>query len=93
MEHFPRYFVWGIQRSPVNSPHKGQWRGTLMFSFIYASVNSWANNRDVGYLRRHRAHYDIIVMMNQMAVFKMAAMQDYRKVQSSNIRNPNSNYN
>ena len=24
--------VRGIQRSPVNSPHKGQWRGALMFS-------------------------------------------------------------
>ena len=28
-KHFPRHwpFVWGIHRSPVNSPHKGQWRG------------------------------------------------------------------
>ena len=28
-KHFRRYwpFVWGIHRSPVNSPHKGQWRG------------------------------------------------------------------
>ena len=25
-------FVWGIHRLPVNSPHKGQWRGALMFS-------------------------------------------------------------
>ena len=33
-KHFPRYwpFVRGIHRSPVNSPHKGQWRGALMFS-------------------------------------------------------------
>ena len=32
-EHFPRYwpFVRGIHRSPVNSPHKGQWRGALIF--------------------------------------------------------------
>ena len=32
-KHFPRYwpFVWGIHRSPVNSPHKGQWRGALIF--------------------------------------------------------------
>ena len=31
--HFPRYwpFVRGIHRSPVNSPHKGQWREALMF--------------------------------------------------------------
>ena len=33
-EHFSRYwpFVRGIHRSPVNSPHKGQWRGALVFS-------------------------------------------------------------
>ena len=32
-KYFPRYwpFVRGIYRSPVNSPHKGQWRGALMF--------------------------------------------------------------
>ena len=36
IEHFPRYwpFVRGIHRSPVNSPHKGQWREALMFSLI-----------------------------------------------------------
>ena len=27
-------FVREIHRSPVNSPHKGQWRGALMFSLI-----------------------------------------------------------
>ena len=39
--HFPRYwpFVRGIHRSPVNSPHKGQWRGALMFSLICAWIN------------------------------------------------------
>ena len=32
--HFSRYwpFARGIHRSAVNSPHKGQWRGALMFS-------------------------------------------------------------
>ena len=37
-KHFPRYwpFVWRIHRSPVNSPHKGQWRRALMFSLICA---------------------------------------------------------
>ena len=36
--HFPLYwpFVRGIHRSSVNSPHKGQWRGALMFSLICA---------------------------------------------------------
>ena len=32
-KHFPRNcpFVWGIHRSPVNSPHKGQCRGVWCF--------------------------------------------------------------
>ena len=61
METFPRYwpFVWGIHRSPVNSPHKGQWRGTLMFSLIYAWIIGWVNNGEAGDRRRHGAHYDV----------------------------------
>ena len=60
-KHFPRYwsFVRGIHRSPVNSPHKGQWRGALMFSSICAWTNGWVNNRDAGDLRVRRAHYDV----------------------------------
>ena len=61
---FPRFwpFVRGIHRSPVNSPHKGQWRGALMFSLSCASINGRVNNREAGDLRRHRAHYDVTVM-------------------------------
>ena len=63
-KQFPRYwlFVWGIHRSPVNSSHKGQWRGALMFSLICAWINGWVKNRDAGELRRHRTHYDVTVM-------------------------------
>ena len=63
-KHFLRYwpFVRGIHRSPVNSPHKGQWRGALVVSLICALINGWVNNREAGDLRRHRAHYDVIVM-------------------------------
>ena len=63
-KHFPRYwpFVWGIHRSPVNSPHKGHWRKALMFSLICAWINSWVNNHEAGDLSRHRAHYDVTVM-------------------------------
>ena len=62
-KHFPRNwsFVRGIHRSPVNSPHKGQWRGALFF-FICVWINDWVNNREAGDLRRYRAHYDVIVM-------------------------------
>ena len=47
---------------PVTSPRKGQWRGALMSSLIYALTNGWVNNRDAHDLRRHRAHYDVTVM-------------------------------
>ena len=60
-KHFPP-FVRGIHRSPGNSRHKGQWRGALMFPLICAWINGWVNNSEAGYLRRHRAHYDVIVM-------------------------------
>ena len=70
-KHFPRYwpFVWGIHRSPVNSPHKGQWRGALMFSLICVGINGWVNNRKAGDLRRYRAHYDVIVMYAENVSF------------------------
>ena len=31
--------------------------------FIFAWINSWINNREAGDLRRHRAHYDVIVLI------------------------------
>ena len=62
-QHFPRYWpcVRGIHRSSVNSPHKGQWRGALMFSLICTWINGWVNNGEAGDLRRHQAHYDVTV--------------------------------
>ena len=47
---------------PVKSPHRGQWRGALMFSLICARINDWVNNREAADLRRYRGHYDVIVM-------------------------------
>ena len=67
-KHFPRYwpFVRGIHRSSLNSPHKGQWRGALIFSLIWASINGWVNNGEAGDLRRHRTHYDVIEMPSSL---------------------------
>ena len=52
-KHFPRTwpFVRGIHRSPVNSPHKGQWRGALMFPLSCTWINGWVNDREAGDLR------------------------------------------
>ena len=72
-KHFLRYwpFVWGIHRSPVNSPHKGQWRGALMFSLICGRTNGWVNNRDAGDLRRYCAHDDVTVMIIFYATMRL----------------------
>ena len=52
----------GNHWSPVDSPHKGQWRGSCMFSLICARSNGGASNRDASDLGHHRAHYDVNVM-------------------------------
>ena len=73
METFPRYwpFVRGIHRSPVNSPHKCQWCGALMFSLICVWINGWVNNREAGDLRRYRIHYDVIVMLLREVIYML----------------------
>ena len=76
--HFPRYwpFVRGIHRWTVNSPHKGHWRGALMFSLICALTNVWANN-----LRRHPAHHDVAVMWsNQWVTFVATAIYTDQRI-------------
>ena len=55
--------VWGVHRSPLNFPHRSQWRRALVFYLICAWKNSWANNWDAGDLRCHRTHYDVAVMI------------------------------
>ena len=57
--------VRAIHRWQVNSPHKGQWRGALIFSLICSWINSWVNNDGADDLRRHRAHNDVTVMYFQ----------------------------
>ena len=74
-KQFPRHwpFVRGIHRSLVNSPHKGQWRGALMFSLICPWTNDWVNNQVSSDLRYHHAHYDVTVMDNEgcILIWKM----------------------
>ena len=66
-KHFLHYwpFVRGIHRSAVDSPHKGQWCGALMFSLICAWTNCWENHQDACDLRSNRSHYDVTVMIRK----------------------------
>ena len=64
METFSALLAICAGNSPVPGefPHKGQWRGALMFSLICVWINGWVNNRKAGDLRRYRIHHDVIVM-------------------------------
>ena len=55
-------FVRSTQRSPVNSPHKSQWRGSLMFSLICVRMKGRVKTHEADDLGRHCAHHDVIVM-------------------------------
>ena len=74
-KHFPRYwpFVRGI---PGEFPHKGQWRGALIFNFICAWTKGWVNNRDAGDLRRNRAHYDVTVIVWHKSSYLSLSVSD-----------------
>ena len=64
-KHFPRYWpiVRGLHRLPVNSLTKA--RDAELWCFLWSApwINAWVNNREAGDLMRHRAHYDVIVMI------------------------------
>ena len=81
MEPFPRCrpFVQGIHRSPVNSPYtKASDAELWCSSLICAWINAWVNNRKAADLRRHRAHYGVIVMSWYQPMFQKAH-QCYRR--------------
>ena len=70
-KHFPCYWtcVRDIHRVLANSPHKGQWRGALMFSLICAWIKGWINNGEAVDFRRHRFHYDVTLIWNLFNIF------------------------
>ena len=66
-KHFPRYwtFARGIHRSPVNSPHKGQWHW----------INVWVSNRKAD-LSRHCAYYGVIIIIRDEIMY-ISLKKDY----------------
>ena len=75
----------GNQGSPVNSPRKGQWRGVLVFSLMFAWTNGRVNNGDPGDLRRHGAYYDVIA--SDRRVTYVTSSPIYCKLATSVIEN------
>ena len=64
METFSALLAICAGNSPVTGefPTQKPVAWALMFSLIYTWIYGWVNNREAGGLRRHRAHYDVIVM-------------------------------
>ena len=65
IETFSALLALCARNSPVTGEYPSQRPVTrsLMYLMICAWTNGWVNNRNAGDLRRHRAHYDITVMM------------------------------
>ena len=72
--------------SPMDSSHKSQWRGALIFSFVCAWPNGSANHRDAGDLRCDSAHYCVTLiywpgknvgLCNIKALIKQQAIIDW----------------
>ena len=78
-KHFPRNwsFVRGIHRSPVNYPHKGQWRGALMFSLICVWINDsvkhwwgwWFETLSCPLWRHSNVFVDFVLICNCCAIW------------------------
>ena len=67
--------------SPVTgeSPHKGQWRGALVFPLICVWTNSRAKTGNAGDLRRHRTHYNVIQMVNISSFLRWCLSRSQQK--------------
>ena len=64
IETFSVLLAIRAENSPVAGEFPAQRPVTRSFDvfFICAWINRWVNSREAGDLRRHRAHYDVIVM-------------------------------
>ena len=94
METFSALLAICAGNSPVTGEfpaHKGQWRGALLFSLIGAWINGWVNNRKAGDLRRHHAHYNVIVMAHNVTTAvqgqKLCATSQGRHHESDKLSN------
>ena len=84
METFSAVLAICAGNSP-GTPHKGQWRGALMFSLVCVWINNWVNDREAGDLRCYRGHYDITVMIFFLSNLHTSCIMFHNKLQSNEI--------
>ena len=83
-KHFSRY--WPFVREFTGDLHIGQSRGALVFSLICACINGWVNNHEAGYLRSHRALYDVTVMYWRLLINRLSILTCFLECQTFGVR-------
>ena len=71
---------------PLCGEFSGHRRGALMFSLICTWINGWVNNREAGDLRRHRTHYDVIVMLECWLVLTVLIFHRLQSMAEEDVR-------
>ena len=78
METFSALLALCVRNSLVTGEFPTQRPVTQSFNVIWSTheLTVQVNNREAGDLRRHRAHYDIIVMLNVL-ISRQASLCDF----------------
>ena len=63
METFSALLAICVGNSPVPGEFPAQRPVTRSFDVFFALINGWVNNDEASDLRRHRAHYDVTVII------------------------------
>ena len=76
METFPVLLALCAGNSPVTGEFPAQRPVTRSFDVFFdlRLDKTWVNNRKAGDLRRHRGHYDVIVMCIHAAILIRVAL-------------------
>ena len=79
METFPRYWPF-LRWIPLTKASDAE-----LWCFLWSApwINGWVNNREAGDLRRHHAHYDVIVMVATKLQQHLKYEDDIHKVNSA----------
>ena len=73
---------------PVNSPHKGQWRGALMFTLICVWINGWVNNVDAFGWGYHIYIYIYIYILQSYSISNTLVTDGFPAQRDSNTSVP-----
>ena len=82
-KHFPRYwpFVRGIHRSPVNSPHKGQWLSIIIqLGILPENVATDALNVCILFVKYAEVQWIFIVITNSLHTPRLSGLNQTERL-------------